>query len=102
MVCYGVCDVVVEWVLFDGGNFVNDVMMVGMFDFVGVGVLGFIELWVWVCGILNVEVIGISGLLIMLLLLNVNWLGFVLLCDFVLFDWIVVLGICMLLLVVVL
>ncbi|MFM0212228.1 ABC transporter substrate-binding protein [Paraburkholderia sediminicola] len=86
-------DVVVRWVLLDGGSSINDAMMANTLDFAGTGAPGFIDLWSKARGIPNVEVVGVSGLSATSLWLNSNRKEIRSLHDFTAADRIAVPGI---------
>jgi NitT/TauT family transport system substrate-binding protein len=68
----GLGDIKVQWLLFDGGNVINDAMMSGNLDIAGTGAPGFVVLWSKARGIASTEVTGISGLSATSLWLNTN------------------------------
>lgn len=59
------------WLLFDGGNVINDAMLSGALDIAGTGAPGFITLWAKAKGT-RAEVVGLSGLSATSLWLNSN------------------------------
>lgn len=68
----GLGEIKVQWLLFDGGNVINDAMMSGNLDIAGTGAPGFVVLWSKARGIASTEVTGISGLSATSLWLNSN------------------------------
>ncbi len=78
----GLGDIKVQWLLFDGGNVINDAMMSGALDIAGTGAPGFVVLWSKAKGIFSAEVVGISGLSATSLWLNTNNPAITSLADF--------------------
>ena len=76
----GLGDVKATWLLFDGGNVINDAMLAGTLDVAGTGAPGFITLWSKAKGS-RAEVVGVSGLSATSLWLNSNRPGMMSLRD---------------------
>jgi len=72
----------VSWVMFDGGNVINDAMLAGTLDIAGTGAPGFVTLWAKARGVKRAEVVGVSGLSTCALSLNCNRPGIKSLADF--------------------
>ena len=68
------------WLLFDGGNVINDAMLSGALDIAGTGAPGFVTLWAKAKGT-RAEVVGLSGLSATSLWLNSNRPGMRSLAD---------------------
>ena len=67
----GLGEVATSWLLFDGGNVINDAMLAGTLDVAGTGAPGFVTLWAKARGT-RVEVTGVSALSTTALWLNSN------------------------------
>ena len=67
----GLGEVKATWLLFDGGNVINDAMLAGTLDVAGTGAPGFVTLWSKAKGS-RAEVVGVSGLSATSLWLNSN------------------------------
>lgn len=68
----GLAPAAISWVVFDGGNVINDAMLAGALDIAGTGAPGFVTLWAKARGVPRAEVVGVSGLSTCALSLNVN------------------------------
>ena len=89
----GLGDIKVVWLLFDGGNVINDAMLAGELDIAGTGAPGFITLWAKAKGNPKLEVIGVSGLSATSLYLNTSNPAIKSLADFTANDRIALPGI---------
>ena len=58
----GLGDIKVTWLLFDGGNVINDAMLSGALDIAGTGAPGFVTLWAKAKASPKTEVVGVSGM----------------------------------------
>ncbi len=67
----GLGPLIVNWLLFDGGNVINDAMLAGTVDIAGTGAPGFVTLWAKAKGTRS-EVVGVSALSATSLWLNSN------------------------------
>ncbi len=88
----GLGEVRTTWLLFDGGNVINDAMLAGALDVAGTGAPGFITLWSKARGT-RVEVTGVSALSATSLWLMSNRPGMTSLADVAATDRIALPGI---------